>query len=276
MFHRKGIIGRNPISGFRFLRGYGFIRPGLYGLIGLSLGLVLSVSLSFAEVYSYQEPDGVIHFSDTPPAGATAGTVRVESPRKIPVNTAEERPPLQERRQCGHQPMEYCNAVIDRTSQRYGLDPKLVHAVVKAESDYNPYAISHKGAMGIMQLMPETARELSVVNLFNIEQNVDGGVRYLSYLMDRFSERLEDAVAAYNAGPTAVERYRGTPPYSETREYVKRVIGYYRESGGDRQGRSAAPAIYRIVREDGSMLFTNVPADYIQTSRGEIAKEQEL
>ena len=264
-------------SAFRFISGCGFIRSGGGGFFLVTLVLILWASLSFAEIYTYVGPEGVIHFSDTPPEEGIALAVGTEPLRQVPVNTAEERQTLSERRACGHQPMAYCDAVIHRTSRRYGLDPNLVHAVVKAESDYNPYAISRKGAMGMMQLMPETARDLSVTNLFSIEQNIDGGVRYLSYLMDRFPDSLTNAVAAYNAGPTAVERYRGTPPYEETREYVKRVFRYYRElGGGESHGRLAAPAIYKIVKEDGSMLFTNIPAEYIKRGRGEIAKEQEL
>jgi len=276
MFRRLCIQTTGVFSAFRFIPECGFIRSGLGGLLVTILVLTSWTALSFGEIYTYMDPEGVIHFSDTPPDGKNALTIGTEPLRRVPVNTAEERLPLSEKRACGHQSMEYCNAVIHKTSKRYGLDPNLVHAVVKAESDYNPYAISRRGAMGIMQLMPETARDLSITNLFSIEQNIDGGVRYLSYLMDRFPGNLTNAIAAYNAGPNAVERYHGTPPYAETRNYVSKVFRYYKDLGGSGQGRSATPAIYKIVREDGSMLFTNMPAEYIKRGRGEIAKEQEL
>ena len=120
---------------------------------------------------------------------------------------------------------------IDRHSADQSLDPQLVRAIVQVESGYNHRARSHKGAMGLMQLMPGTASQLRVSDPYDPDENVRGGTQYLRHLVDRFSGRLDLAVAAYNAGPGAVERYNGIPPYRETRDYVKRVFALFQ--GGE-------------------------------------------
>ena len=120
---------------------------------------------------------------------------------------------------------------IDRHAADQSLDPKLVQALIQVESGYNHKARSHKGAMGLMQLMPATAKQLRVSDPYDPDQNVRGGTQYLRHLVDRFPGRLDLAVAAYNAGPGAVERYNGIPPYRETRDYVRRVLSLYQ--GGE-------------------------------------------
>src|SRR5436190_969756 len=114
-------------------------------------------------------------------------------------------------------------AAIDQAASRHNVDPGLVRAVIKVESNFNPNAVSRKGAMGLMQLMPFTARELKVSNPFDPEQNVDAGVRHLKHLLDNFGGDVRLTLAAYNAGAGAVARNSGIPPYSETRSYVKRI-----------------------------------------------------
>lgn len=132
-------------------------------------------------------------------------------------------------------------ALAIAAARRHGLDPNLVLAVVGVESGFQPDAVSHKGAQGLMQLMPGTARELGVIDAFDPAQNLDGGTRYLRMLVARYGGDLGKALAAYNAGPGAVKRHRGVPPYRETHHYIDRVLKRYKRARGA-SAPAAAPA----------------------------------
>jgi len=118
--------------------------------------------------------------------------------------------------------------IINQIADRHGVDPDLVRAVIMVESSYNPLAVSNKGAMGLMQLMPRTARAMGVKDCFNPEHNINGGVRYLKKLLTRYNGDIELALAAYNAGIRKVMEYRGIPPFKTTRLYIKKVNDYFR------------------------------------------------
>jgi len=122
---------------------------------------------------------------------------------------------------------------IALSGKKYDINPNLIRAIIKQESSFNPYSLSSAGAQGLMQLMPGTAEGLGVVNPWDIAQNIDGGTQYLKYQLDQFGS-VELALAAYNAGPAAVKKYSGVPPYNETQNYVRKVLDNFNEYEGSK------------------------------------------
>jgi soluble lytic murein transglycosylase-like protein len=153
--------------------------------------------------------------------------------------------------------------LVEQTASRLQVDPQLVHAIIKVESEYDPKAVSPKGAMGLMQLIPETAQRFGVENPFNPKENIEGGVGYLRHLLDLFGGDLSLSLAAYNAGESAVQRFGGIPSFAETRDYVRKVTNVY-QSGSPQSGtnaagnKSQASPIIRYVDERGVVHYSNV------------------
>jgi soluble lytic murein transglycosylase-like protein len=149
--------------------------------------------------------------------------------------------------------------IVQETAQKHDVDPALVSAVISTESNWNTSALSRKGAQGLMQLVPETAQKMGVYNAWDPQQNIDGGVRYLHMLLDRYNGDLPKALAAYNAGPSAVDRWGGVPNYPETQEYVRKVTHTYFQPGSANPSgsRAGSKPIYRFATDDGRVIFTN-------------------
>jgi soluble lytic murein transglycosylase len=175
-------------------------------LVAGGISLLGAVSAR-ADIYRYVDSNGVMHFTNTP----TDPQYTFYLKESLKESTGQ---------QGSNQSIE---DIIERYALANRLEKALVKAVIKAESDYNPRALSSKGAQGMMQLIPETAREMKVVDPFDPEDNIRGGTRYLRKMLDLFNGNTDLAIAAYNAGPGAVRQHGGIPPYTETRNYVQRV-----------------------------------------------------
>ena len=169
-------------------------------------------------IYAYTDSQGVTHFTNRPHTDR----------RFKPVRMAD---PVAPKRYRAPHSRAY-DLLIDDAAASQGIPPALVKAVIAAESAFDSEAVSRKGAKGLMQLMPETALDMGVSNPFEPAQNVRGGTTYLRAMIDRYGD-LGRALAAYNAGPTTVDRYGGIPPFRETQDYVDRVLAYYRRYHGD-------------------------------------------
>jgi soluble lytic murein transglycosylase-like protein len=179
--------------------------------------MILTASSVRADIYRYEDDEGIVHFTDAP----------TDRRFKIFMRDLKKDKQLRTKLQLASSvnPAEY-EQIISSCASKYGVSPSLIKAVIHAESGYNPNAVSSKGASGLMQLMPGTARSLKVSNSFDPKDNVEGGVKYLRFLLDTFRGDVSLAVAAYNAGLNKVARYGGIPPYNETRTYVNRVLSY--------------------------------------------------
>jgi soluble lytic murein transglycosylase len=192
---------------------------------GLWVAAVLCVlalaSAADAQIYVYKDQYGRTCFTDTPQGqGYTRYRPKSEFQKRGGAS-------VQPRTTQAYDP------AIKRASLHHGVSPALVKAVIAAESGFDPEATSRKGALGLMQLMPNTAESLGVDDALDPWQNIDGGTRYLSQMIERFPGELPLALAAYNAGPEAVKKHQGVPPYEETRTYVERVLRYYEKYHAD-------------------------------------------
>lgn len=176
------------------------------------------------DIYRYEDGEGIIHFTDAP----------TDKRFKIFMRDLKKDKQLRTRLQFSKavNPAEY-EQIIKACAEKYGVSASLIKAVIHAESGYNPNAVSHKGASGLMQLMPGTAKSLKVGNSFDPKDNVEGGVKYLRFLLDTFRGDVSLALAAYNAGLNKVARFGGIPPYTETRTYVNRVLSYMQSYQGN-------------------------------------------
>ena len=186
-------------------------------LISQAILLLAIADPARADIYRYEDDEGIVHFTDAPTDRRFKVFMR-DLKKDLKLRTKLQLP-------SSVNPAEY-DQIIASCATKYGVNPCLIKAVIHAESGYNPNAVSRKGASGLMQLMPGTARSLKVSNSFDPKDNVEGGVKYLRFLLDTFRGDVSLAVAAYNAGLNKVAKYGGIPPYNETRTYVNRVLSY--------------------------------------------------
>lgn len=173
-------------------------------------------STAHSTIYSFTDSNGVVHFTNMP----VGGKFRPVNARR---NSTLSTPSINPNRLA-----EPYKKTIVEASNKYGVHEDLIKAVILAESLYNPFAVSRKGAKGLMQLMPSTARDMNVKDAFDPVQNINGGTRYLKGLMSKYQGDLTLSLAAYNSGPTVVDRNGGIPPIAETEDYVEKVIHYFR------------------------------------------------
>jgi len=190
------------------------------GSLLVSLSLVLAASSAWAGgIYRYIEKDGTVVYTNVPPAGVRAKRLR---------GTFHPSPKATEPAAPTPSPLADYHSYAEQAARRYKIPLALVHAIMHAESNFDAHAVSPRGASGLMQLMPETAREMYVKDIFDVRDNIEGGTRYLRVLANEFQGDMVKMVAAYNAGPDAVRKYGGNiPPFEETQAYVRKVLQLY-------------------------------------------------
>jgi len=211
-------------------------------LASLTLITTLAPAAFASGLFRWVDDDGVAHFTNAPTdprfrrIGSMSGTAQgwLRLPEGIRSRFSDE---------------------IREIAARHGVAADLVESVVRVESAFNPRAVSNKGAQGLMQLMPRTASSLGVRNAFDPRENIEGGVRHLRYLLDRYPGNVSLALAAYNAGEKAVDYYGGIPPYAETQQYVRKILG----PGGAGSGKAVRSVVYRYTETDGTVTITNIP-----------------
>ena len=179
-------------------------------IIFMVIIIFTSVLPVYADIYMYIDTEGVLHFTNTPTSSKYKIYIKEKSRRSS--NT--------------HSTDKY-DRLIEEASKRHGVLFPLIKAVIKAESDFDPRAVSKAGALGLMQIMPKNVNALKISDPFNPLENIMGGTRYFKQLIDKYEGKLQLALAAYNAGPNMVDYYNGIPPIKETENYVKRVMKYF-------------------------------------------------
>ena len=223
-------------------------------LVMVFVGLVLIwTGPALAEIYYRIDENGVARFTNAP----TTPDYRLLQPGVLP--------------SASRLTASSIDGLIEAFAAEHSIDSALIRAVIRAESNFNHRAVSRKGAQGLMQLMPATIWRLSVGDAFDPHENIGAGVRYLRQLLDQFQGDLTLTLAAYNAGENAVLRYRGVPPYPETRDYVKKVLSLYQRtreepsrirvaSASSRATESPPPpALYKAHEASGAILYSNIP-----------------
>ena len=224
----------------------------------LLVGLVLLwAGPALGEIYHRIDENGIAHFTNAP----TTPESRLLQPGVLPAATRLTPATMAE--------------LIQAFAAEHDVDPALIEAVIQVESNFNRKAVSRKGAQGLMQLMPSTIWRLSVGDAYDPHENIGAGVRYLRRLLDRFQGDLTLALAAYNAGENAVLRYKGVPPYQETRDYVAKVLSLYQRRQGERITNGAIKAVAQVAaaqplppppppslykaEASGTILYSNIP-----------------
>lgn len=221
------------------MRGSG---PRSLVILVVAAAALTTVTPAGAQVYKRTARDGTTYFTNVHPNSRYQRTALASTPTYEPQQRAAANYGMYSRE-------------IAEASARHGVPDRLIWAVIRVESGFDPRAVSPKGAQGLMQLMPETAAILGVRDVFNPRENIHGGARHLRGLMERFRHDLPLALAAYNAGAQPVATFRGIPPYPQTREYVARVLRLY---GAPLAWELQASGIHQIVERDGTVVYTNV------------------
>ena len=207
--------------------------------------------LQAGDIVKFTSSDGICIFSNTDEIYQSVNTSSPQ-PAVYPAPTAGKN---------NYGPQKIRN-MIDRISNNHGLDPILVKIVAKVESNYNPRALSSKGARGIMQLLPSTARRFGVANAFDPRQNIEGGVKYLKFLNEMFPENLSFVLAAYNAGENAVKKYRGIPPFLETQNYVQKIIQLYNQESPQPYSERFNADIVSYRDSVGRVVYSNLKSTF--------------
>jgi len=222
----------------------------------LALCAVVIAPAANAQIAKVMDPGGRQLFVNAePPLTIKLGALKPRATIYMPAEsslTGRDRPAVSIDR-------DGAEKLVREAAERHHVDPALVRAVIETESNWNPRAYSHKGAGGLMQLIPTTAQRYGAYDLFNPQQNIDAGVKHLKWLLERYNGNLDLALAAYNAGEGAVDRAHGIPAFRETRDYVQKVQNaYFRPGSGRLEGAFInAHAIHRDVTPSGRIVFTN-------------------